>query len=104
MRPVYYIWSYSPTTGLASIAHNEEGHPARTPTHKDLIQDRPEQDLESGYAIRHPNGLHIISTDNKPIEDPHQRGAIQHKIDSYEIQLPEEDWATDNWANEGGSI
>lgn len=83
-RVIYYRFAYSPSTGDVSLAHNHEGHPALIRFHSDLAKDRPEKDIEVGYAFRLDNGWKVTDQDFKPVEDPHRMVAVENAISQQE--------------------
>lgn len=70
-KPVYYRWTYSPSTGDVDLSHNHECHPSKVPTHGTMCQRRPESDLSVGYAYRLQGGWRIVDGDHRPVTDPH---------------------------------
>ncbi len=71
MKPLYYRYVYSPTTGDVDLSHNQEGHHSLVPTHGEMALSRPESDLLTGYAYRLDGGWRILDADHRPVNDPH---------------------------------
>ncbi len=79
-RVIYYRFAYSPTTGDVSLSHNREGHPAMIRFHSEMASDRPEQDIEVGYAFKLDNGWKVTDSEFKPVVDPHRLVAVENAI------------------------
>lgn len=84
MKPIYYRWAYSPTSGDVTLSHNHEKHPADIDFHADMAKQRPEQDLQFGYAYRLDNGWKVTDAKHKPQDDVHLRVAVENAIEGQE--------------------
>lgn len=80
VKPIYYRFTYSPTTGDVDLSHNHEAHPAAIPTHGDMAAKRPEPDLICGYAYRIGNGFRLTDAEDRPILDPHLTQEVMKHI------------------------
>jgi hypothetical protein len=83
---IYYRWSYSPTTGDVTLAHNHEGHPADIRFHSEMELERPEKDLIHGFAHRNESGWTIMDEESKPIGDPHIIESVERAIEADSTQ------------------
>ena len=81
---IYYRWAYSPTSGDVTLSHNHEGHPADIRYHSQMAAERPEKDIEVGYAFKLENGWKVTDQDFKPVDDPHRLVAVENAIGQYE--------------------
>lgn len=88
-RVIYYRFCYSPSTGDVDLSHNHEGHPALVRLHSEMAKDRPEKDVECGYAFKMENGWKVLDQDFKPVDDPHRMVAVENAISSREDQSKE---------------
>lgn len=77
---VYFRWAYSPSTGEVTLSHNHEAGPADIKYHSQMGEERPESDLEVGYASKLANGWQILDADFKPVNDMHVIIAVEDQI------------------------
>jgi hypothetical protein len=84
VKPIYYRWAYSPTTGEVSLSHNHEGHPADIEFHAQMAEQRAESDLQFGYAYRLDNGWKVTNEKHGHEDDVHLRVAVEKAIESRE--------------------
>jgi hypothetical protein len=84
LKPVYYRWTYSPSTGEVSLSHNHEGHPADIEFHAQMAEQRQEADLVFGYAYRLDNGWKVTNDKHGPENDVHLRVAVEKAIENRE--------------------
>jgi hypothetical protein len=82
--PIYYRWCYSPSTGDVTLSHNHEAGPADIRFHSQMAEERPEHDVEVGYAFKMDNGWNVTDQDFKPVDDPHRLVAVENAIVQYE--------------------
>lgn len=85
MKPIYFRWTYSPSTGDVTLSHNHEGHPADIKFHSQMASERSEGDLMFGYAYRLDNGWKVTNDKHQPEEDVHIRVAVEKAIEQREI-------------------
>lgn len=78
--PLYYRFLYSPSSGEVTLSHNEESLPANIPTFNEMEQERPEKDLQRGFAFRYPWGYEVYDPDMQDV-DPHVREQVMASID-----------------------
>lgn len=84
LRPIYYRWAYSPSTGEVSLSHNHEGHPADIEFHSQMAEHRQESDLVFGYAYRLDNGWKVTNAKHGPENDVHIRVTVEKAIENNE--------------------
>jgi hypothetical protein len=85
-RVIYYRWVFSPSTGDVSLSHNHEGHPADIVFHEELAEDRPEHDLQGGFATRAVGGWKVTDEDHKPITEPFTKRKVIEAIEHAEVK------------------
>ncbi len=83
-KTIYYRYVYSPSTGDVTLSHNHEAGPADIRFHSDMAEERPEKDLEAGYAFKLDNGWKVTDDDFKPTDDPHRLMEVENAIARYE--------------------
>jgi hypothetical protein len=101
LKPIYYRFAYSPTTGEVSLSHNHEGHPAEITFHSQMAEQRPEADLVFGYAYRLDNGWKVTNEKHGPETDVHIRVAVEKAIEHRE-HPPAENHHEARWEDDGG--
>lgn len=52
--------------------------------HSDMAKERPEPDIEPGYAFKLDNGWKVTDQDFKPVVDPHRMVAVENAISKLE--------------------
>lgn len=83
-KPIYYRFLFSPSSGDVTIAHNHEGHPANIRFHEDMERERPEKDLERGYAYRIGSDWHLTTHEHKHVVDPYARERILETLQAHD--------------------
>jgi hypothetical protein len=106
-QPIYYRWAYSPSTGDVTLSHNHEGHPADITFHSQMAEQRPEGDLQFGYAYKLDNGWKVTNDKHQPESDVHLRVAVENAIEeqgfqktAYDYESADQKWA---WVEGVGS-
>lgn len=84
VRPPYYLFAYSPTSGEVAVGHTLEAQPAEVPTHDDLASQLNEPGLIHGYAYRIDNGWRVTDVDHRPIADPHAKVRVPEELSRIE--------------------
>ncbi len=68
IKPLYYRWTFRPSTATVDIDHNHDTSRAERKYHLEKAAENPEPDLVHGYAYRIKGGWRITSWDHKEVD------------------------------------
>lgn len=88
--PVYWLWTFDPTTAKVVVIHNDDAHPAHHKTHHDIAADEKIDHPEKveGYAYKIRGGYRITDNEHRPVDDPYITSKVLSLLRGHEPKKP----------------